>query len=339
MHRKRKIPFGDLEDEIRKLILYPDSPYARLESRVGRYPAQRRCFIENGLYSGAAPRKFQRLRRLRRWFHRFEAVVLKLSGQHRRGRRNTLELHLETPEITVPGLHPSLDGLQILHLADFHVDLNPGVIERAIFLIEGIDFDLAVHTGDFFDASPVPTTEQIEAYQNLLAATDGQLFAVPGNHDTFAAVEALESAGVHFLLNESVELVLRGEAIFLAGVEDPHTFAGDDFSRFRGIDDSSHRLRILLAHSPECYRESEASGFQLQLSGHTHGGQVCWPGGQPVIGNCQTPRSLLSGAWQHGRLRGYTSRGAGSGQYPVRFNCPPEITRITLRAENPTPTA
>jgi predicted MPP superfamily phosphohydrolase len=78
--------------------------------------------------------------------------------------------------------------------------------------------------------------------------------------------------------------------------------------------------------TPEVYCEAERAGFDVMLSGHTHGGQICLPGGIPITLDAKLPRHMGKGAWRYGKLSGYTSVGAGSSVVPVRFNCPPEIT-------------
>ena len=90
---------------------------------------------------------------------------------------------------------------------------------------------------------------------------------------------------------------------------------------------------ILLSHTPETYREAAAAGFDLMLSGHTHGGQLCLPGGIPIKLEARLPRSMGAGAWRYAEMAGYTSVGAGTSLLPVRLNCPPEITLHTLRCK------
>jgi predicted MPP superfamily phosphohydrolase len=82
----------------------------------------------------------------------------------------------------------------------------------------------------------------------------------------------------------------------------------------------------LLSHTPEIYRQAAHAGFNLLLSGHTHGGQICLPGRVPITLDSVLPRRLGAGAWKHHTMDGYTSVGAGTSVVPVRFNCPPEIT-------------
>ena len=86
------------------------------------------------------------------------------------------------------------------------------------------------------------------------------------------------------------------------------------------------QFSILISHTPEVYRQAADAKFNLLLSGHTHGGQICLPGGFPITLDSVLPRSMGSGAWKYHDMLGYTSVGAGSSVVPVRFNCPPEIT-------------
>ena len=83
---------------------------------------------------------------------------------------------------------------------------------------------------------------------------------------------------------------------------------------------------ILLSHTPEIYRQAAHADFNVLLSGHTHGGQICLPGGIPVTLNCVLPRAMGNGRFKHHDMIGYTSAGAGVSIVPARFNCPPEIT-------------
>jgi len=89
---------------------------------------------------------------------------------------------------------------------------------------------------------------------------------------------------------------------------------------------------VLLSHTPEVYRQAAHSAIDLLLCGHTHGGQICLPGGVPVFLDARIPRSLGGGAWRYGDMQGYTSRGAGNSITEARLNCPAEITVHTLHA-------
>jgi predicted MPP superfamily phosphohydrolase len=144
-------------------------------------------------------------------------------------------------------------------------------------------------------------------------------------------VPALEAMGIRMLLNEC-EVIARGDQqIHLAGVDDAH------FYRMDNIEKVSQQIpagafSILLSHTPEIYRQAAHANFNLMLSGHTHGGQICLPGSIPITLQSKLPRRMGAGPWRHHNMIGYTSVGAGSSVVPVRLNCPPEITLHRLRA-------
>ena len=144
-------------------------------------------------------------------------------------------------------------------------------------------------------------------------------------------VPDLEALGIRVLLNECVA-INRGEAsIYLAGVDDAHFYRADDIEKAAaGIPQGC--VSVLLSHTPEIYNQAARAGFDLMLSGHTHGGQICLPGEIPITLDAVLPRSFGSGAWTYGEMAGYTSVGAGSSVVPVRFNCPPEITLHELHS-------
>ena len=127
------------------------------------------------------------------------------------------------------------------------------------------------------------------------------------------------------LLNESEVIERAGERLYLGGIDDAHFYGMDNIEK--AASEIPHEaFSILISHTPEVYRQAADADFNLLLSGHTHGGQVCLPGGIPITLDSVLPRSMGSGAWKYHDMLGYTSVGAGSSVVPVRFNCPPEIT-------------
>ena len=137
--------------------------------------------------------------------------------------------------------------------------------------------------------------------------------------------------GIRMLLNESETIERSDQRIHLAGIDDAHFYRADNIEKAAtGI--PSAEFSILLSHTPEIYRQAALAEFDLLLSGHTHGGQICLPGGIPITLDSVLPRYMGSGAWKYRNLIGYTSVGAGSSIVPVRFNCPPEITLHRLQS-------
>src|SRR6185312_14190535 len=114
------------------------------------------------------------------------------------------------------------------------------------------------------------------------------------------------------------------------GVDDAHYFRVDNIEKAaEPILDGA--FGILLSHTPEIYRQAAHAGFDLLLSGHTHGGQICLPGSIPITLDSVLPRRMGAGAWAYRGMIGYTSVGVGSCIEPVRLNCPPSITLHHLR--------
>jgi predicted MPP superfamily phosphohydrolase len=126
-------------------------------------------------------------------------------------------------------------------------------------------------------------------------------------------------------MNEADTIVRGGQRIHIAGIDDAHFYRADNIEK-AAANIPQDEFSILLTHTPEIYRQAAHAGFNLLLSGHTHGGQICLPGGIPITLDSVLPRRLGSGPWRHHGMHGYTSVGAGSSVVPVRFNCRPEIT-------------
>jgi predicted MPP superfamily phosphohydrolase len=131
--------------------------------------------------------------------------------------------------------------------------------------------------------------------------------------------------GVRMLLNEHVMFERNGTAIFMAGIDDAHFYRVDNIEK-AATDMPQDAFSILLSHTPETYKQASHAGFDLLLAGHTHGGQICLPGGIPIFLSSVLPRRMGKGAWKYNGMAGYTSVGAGACGVPVRFNCAPELT-------------
>jgi predicted MPP superfamily phosphohydrolase len=156
------------------------------------------------------------------------------------------------------------------------------------------------------------------------------VYAVLGNHDSIRMVPELEDMGIKMLINESIVIEREGAAIFVAGIDDAHYYRVDNIEKAaQGIPDEA--VSVLMSHTPEIYLQAAHAGFDVFLCGHTHGGQICLPGGIPLTLDSRCPRYLGAGPWRHKQMLGYTSVGAGASIVEVRLNCPPEITLHVLR--------
>ncbi len=254
----------------------------------------------------------------------FIRAALLLSGLKGRGYRNTLQIRVRRNRVALPDLPAPFEGFTLLHLSDLHADLNPPAMERVAEIIGDLEYDLAVLTGDYRARSSGPSEPALEAMETVCRALRTPALGVLGNHDSLEMVPALEAMGVRMLLNESVVLEREGTTLALGGIDDAHRYHTDDVpgvaAQVRG-----HPVSILLSHTPEVFRLAARAGFDLMLCGHTHGGQICLPGGVPLTLEADLPRRLGAGAWHHRGLQGYTTTGAGSCIVPARFNCPPEV--------------
>ena len=133
----------------------------------------------------------------------------------------------------------------------------------------------------------------------------------------------MEDMGYRVLLNESMILTRDAGEIDLVGVDDYHYIRCSDIEK--AMRDTRSDFVLMLNHSPEQFRQAAYAGVDLYLCGHTHGGQVCLPGGAPLSLNLHCTRKVGAGSWRFRDMHGYTSRGVGTSVAHLRFNCPPEI--------------
>ena len=307
-------------------LLDTDEALHRLETRLGRLHAQLRLGIEREHEAQAFGHglTFLHMENMPLMQAAIEAV-LRVTGIYWRGRANAGKVQLRRNAVRLPHLPEAFDGFVILHLSDLHADMSGPALQRVAELAHGLDYDLCVMTGDYRGRTHGDYRPCLEGVARLREALRGDIYAVLGNHDSVAMVADLEMLGIRVLLNECV-VVERGPAsIYLAGVDDAHFYRADNIEK-AAADIPHGRVSILLSHTPEIYRQAAHAGFDLMLSGHTHGGQICLPGGVPILLEADVPRAFGAGAWRHAAMAGYTSVGAGSSVVPVRFNNRPEIT-------------
>ena len=268
------------------------------------------------------------------WYslHALMRTAFRVSGFYARGQRNAARVVVKENTITSQRLPSHFDGFTILQLSDLHVETSAEALASAASAIDTLDYDICVLTGDFRSLTYGPHEAAMEGLEKLLRHVQKPTYAVLGNHDTILMVPELERMGVRVLLNEAdaIPRGTSGEPIFIAGVDDAHYFRADNLEKASSVIPAAS-FSVLLSHTPELYRQAANAEFDVMLSGHTHGGQVCLPGGVALKFNAVIPRRLGAGAWQHNGLQGYTSRGLGTCIAAVRFNCPPEITLHRLR--------
>jgi hypothetical protein len=258
-------------------------------------------------------------------------VGLRLSGLYQRGIRNALDIKLRRIELEFENLPAEFDGYRILQLSDPHVDFLAAPLDTALELIAGEPVDLCVLTGDYRKRVSGPFQQILPSFEKLVARSraGNGIYAILGNHDSADMAEAFENLGIDVLINETRSL-RRGEAqIHVTGTDDVHYYYTD--AARVALETAPDGFKIALIHSAELADVAADAGFSLYLAGHTHGGQVCLPGGRPIITHMSCHRRYASGLWRHGSMTGYTTTGIGVSGLPVRFNSRGEVVLITLR--------
>ncbi len=250
---------------------------------------------------------------------------LQITGLYRRGLRNVLDIQIVENNFFVADLPKAFAGYTILQISDLHIDITPGLAEAVVERVQGLDYDLCVVTGDYRWRTSGSDELALAEMQKIVPHLQQPAYAILGNHDFLEFVPPVEAMGLPFLLNETVVLQRGGEQIYLSGVDDPHFYETDNLQKAGDIIPPD-AVSILLAHSPEIYRQAAAAGYDVLLCGHTHAGQICLPGRVPLLNNANCPREMVHGPWRFYHTQGYTSAGTGSSGVPVRFFCPPEVT-------------
>jgi predicted MPP superfamily phosphohydrolase len=258
-------------------------------------------------------------------------LALGLAGA---GTANALgEVAINRVRVGLRKLHPSLAGFRIVHLSDLHIGPTLGAAWLAgiVARVNALEPDLVVITGDLVDGGVDELGDQVAPIAGLRAKHG--VFFVTGNHEYYSGaddwIHELARLGVRTLRNERV-VVGEGEASFdLAGVDDWQAgrFGGGhgrDLPRALAGRDPSREL-VLLAHQPKQIHEAEKLGVGLQLSGHTHGGQI-FPWGLFV----RLDQPYVAGLAQHGSAQIFVSRGTGFWGPPMRVAAPAEIAVVEL---------
>ena len=275
--------------------------------------------------------------RLRRRHRLFSALLkvfgcsLRLTPFYRRGLRNALDLRLTEFEVSLAGLPAAFDGYRILHVSDTHLDSLPAIAEVAKRMLDGVEVDLLALTGDVHGQQRHPVSLSVDLLDRALSGVrvrDRRL-AILGNHDSVDMPAALERLDFETLINRSVMLTRNGHSIRVTGLDDVHAFYTSQ--AHAALEAKAEGFRIALVHSPEMADHAAAAGYAFYLCGHTHGGQICLPGGRIVFSQLDRCRHAASGLWREGNMVVYTTTGLGVSDPAVRFNVRGEAAVITLR--------
>lgn len=248
--------------------------------------------------------------------------------------RSTETLDISHHTLVIPGLPAAFDGLTLTHLSDLHAStlVRLEFLQSAIAQAQQLASDLIVITGDLVYSDGPDYTPHLTALLAPLTAPLG-VYAIYGNHDHQrslpAIAAALKQANVTLLYNTALPLHRNGHTLYLAGVDDPREGRPLLANALRTVPPDG--FVILLAHAPDFADiAAQDTRIRLQLSGHSHGGQIRLP----LIGPLYLPtmgRKYVMGRFQLGHLTLYVNRGLGVSGIPLRLNCRPEISIFTLR--------
>jgi uncharacterized protein len=251
--------------------------------------------------------------------------------------RQSEQIEVTQVSLSLPSLGPAFYGYRLVQFSDIHMDtwMTHERLTEIVELVNRQKPDLVAITGDFVGSNPARYAGSLVESLRKLDSADG-VVAVLGNHDHWkdplTVRQILKASGIRELAN-TVHTIQRGDAqLHIAGIDDYMSHV----ARFDQVlaQLPSEGAAILLAHAPDFADISGPSGrFALQLSGHSHGGQI----NLPLIGPPYLPRfarKYVSGLYQVGQMMLYTNRGIGKVHLPFRLNSRPEITVFTFNGHN-----
>jgi len=251
------------------------------------------------------------------------------------------ELKVEAREIHLRRLPSAFDGFRLVQISDIHFGelMSPEHLRRIVDAVNAQRPDLVALTGDFvtatFHGQRIQDARQAwpcAQFLREIKARYGQI-AVMGNHDcdTNADVvsEALAASQIQVLRNRSLPIEAEGARFWLVGLDDVLVGKPDPEAMLNGV--PAGECVVAAVHEPDCADRMKTYPIDLQISGHSHGGQIRFP----LLGPLYLPpggKKYPLGYYNLGSLQLYTNRGVGVIHVPVRFRCPPELTVFTLRS-------
>ena len=241
-------------------------------------------------------------------------------------------------DIELDKLGWNFHNYRILNISDIHLGqwINPKYLDELIDYINTLNFDLATLTGDYFSYVMDGYEESLENFFKKLKANDGK-FGVLGNHDHWMNAstirEIFKKSDVIDLSNDVYIIKKGNDYLNIAGV-DSCTVCADNLDKV--LEKLQENIpSILLAHEPDFAKESSKTNrFDLQISGHSHGGQFIIPKFETTPFRGPKSTKYPVGLYKVGNMVQYTSKGLGTNSFRIRINCKPEITIITLKTKS-----
>lgn len=251
---------------------------------------------------------------------------------------NPDNIDLVEVDIELDNIGWEFHNYRILNLCDIHLGqwINPEYLDGLVDYANTLNYDLITLTGDYvsyvLDGYDTALTRSL----SKLKAPDGK-YGILGNHDHWMGAdkirEIFKNSDIFDLSNDAVELCKNSDKINLAGV-DSCTVCADDLNKVLHKLDDNYPT-ILLAHEPDFAKQSSQTGkIDLQISGHSHGGQFIVPGFETTPFRGPNSTKYPVGLYNVGDMIQYTSKGLGTNSFRIRINCKPEITIITLKNRN-----
>jgi predicted MPP superfamily phosphohydrolase len=258
------------------------------------------------------------------FFKKIEAVLFSIPIWGQIFKRYNESLKITEKSFDFKNLPESFDKFKILFISDFHLDIEPNALRE--FIKRRIpEYDLVLLGGDYFDN---PENTKKNKLEYLKSKMKKPIYSVFGNHDDFMQIKKYEDVGINILFNESIRIERDDQYIVLTGVDE--IVHNDNGLQDKVMDETKKiekAFSILLSHSPDILERASSRKYDLQLSGHTHGGQFLINKKAMYI-NTEYEKAL-KGEWKDNEMKGYTTTGFGNSGYPIR-NITPEIVVITL---------
>jgi len=259
--------------------------------------------------------------------------MLHLSGFYHRGVRNAEGIIRKEIPLYFESLPEAFDDFTVLHLSDLHLDGMEGLADRILQVLDNTTVDLCVLTGDYRTSLHGFQRHIIDGLKYLISNIHSRqgFIGILGNHDGCHMVDPMERIGVQMLINDACLICRGNDRIQIIGTDDVHYYFTDQ--ALHALEYAREEFSIVLVHSPELYDMAARTGADLYLCGHTHGGQVCLPGGKAILKHVNRGRRYYRGHWHYRGMQGITHSGVGTSGVPVRFHTRGEVMIYRLHRQ------